>query len=265
MSTERNLPATRKKLRDARLRGDVAKGGLLSGVVFCLVVCAQGFVFVSLFQLLTDCMQNSFEGLRDFHTKDLLLSAKQVFFRAAAWFSLLIIVSGLVGILVEVSQVGVHFLPSQLWQPQRLSPQGNLSQLMRLSGAGSWVLGIVRNTMLLVILVVAASLYLSAAAMELYQSDFSTGEQVLYFALVSLRQLLGILFALVLFVGLLEFWWQRRSRTIRLRMTREEVRRELRESEGNPEVEAQRRQLHAEILTHELITATRTAKVVVTN
>jgi flagellar biosynthesis protein FlhB len=54
--------------------------------------------------------------------------------------------------------------------------------------------------------------------------------------------------------------WQRRHR-----MSKDEVRREHRESEGNPEVKAQRRRAHQEALTGALLNAVKDATVVIVN
>lgn len=64
----------------------------------------------------------------------------------------------------------------------------------------------------------------------------------------------------VLDLGLVWSAWLRRHR-----MSKDEVRREFREAEGNPEVRAQRRRAHQEALTGSLLNAVKDATVVVVN
>ncbi|HEX4447534.1 MAG TPA: EscU/YscU/HrcU family type III secretion system export apparatus switch protein [Polyangiaceae bacterium] len=71
--------------------------------------------------------------------------------------------------------------------------------------------------------------------------------------------------ALGLVLGLLDLLVTRSTWLGRLRMTKEEVRREHREAEGDPVVRAARHRLHQEILVQAAIAAVRSATVVVTN
>jgi flagellar biosynthesis protein FlhB len=66
-------------------------------------------------------------------------------------------------------------------------------------------------------------------------------------------------------VAAVDVWWQRRAWRKELRMTRYEVRRELRESEGDPQHRAARERLHRDILHHDMLEAVRTADCVIVN
>jgi flagellar biosynthesis protein FlhB len=71
--------------------------------------------------------------------------------------------------------------------------------------------------------------------------------------------------ALGLALGLLDLLVTRTTWLGRLRMTKEEVRREHREAEGDPAVRAARHRMHQELLVQAAIAAVRSATVVVTN
>jgi len=66
-------------------------------------------------------------------------------------------------------------------------------------------------------------------------------------------------------IALVDLLVQRRRHLRRLRMTRQEVQRELKESEGDPQHKAERRRLHQEILDHQMLEAVATADCVVIN
>jgi len=79
------------------------------------------------------------------------------------------------------------------------------------------------------------------------------------------RRLLWSAALLSLTFGVLDLWLQHRSFYRRNRMTRDEVRREHREAEGDPELRAARRRAHMELLNRATLEAVRTATVIVTN
>ncbi|MFC4275310.1 type III secretion system export apparatus subunit SctU [Achromobacter aloeverae] len=69
-----------------------------------------------------------------------------------------------------------------------------------------------------------------------------------FFALVTrlARQLLLCVAMLCVVIAAFDMYWQRRERTRRLRMTKQEVKREHKEQEGSPEIKQQRKQLRNE-------------------
>jgi flagellar biosynthetic protein FlhB len=66
-------------------------------------------------------------------------------------------------------------------------------------------------------------------------------------------------------VAVLDFFYQRWQYGKNLMMTREQVKQEYKEQEGNPEAKSHRKQLHQEILTQSMLHKVRKASVVVTN
>jgi flagellar biosynthetic protein FlhB len=69
----------------------------------------------------------------------------------------------------------------------------------------------------------------------------------------------------VVAVGVLDYLWQWHQHRKRLKMTREEVKREYKESEGDPQHKAERTRLHRQILEQRMIDAVRRADFVVVN
>jgi flagellar biosynthesis protein FlhB len=70
---------------------------------------------------------------------------------------------------------------------------------------------------------------------------------------------------LLVVISIFDVWWQRRVYMKDLMMTKEEVKREYKESEGDPTHKAKRREMHQEILESNMIEDVRTADVIVTN
>ena len=82
---------------------------------------------------------------------------------------------------------------------------------------------------------------------------YTTWRMAVYIALV------------VVLVGIADFLWQWYQYRKRLRMTREEVKREYKESEGDPQHKAERQRLHKELLEQRMVQAVRRADFVVVN
>ncbi len=68
-----------------------------------------------------------------------------------------------------------------------------------------------------------------------------------------------------LVLGAVDYFFVRRAWLARHRMTKDEVKREHRESEGDPEVKAARRRAHQEALAGSMIAAVKDAKVLIVN
>lgn len=70
---------------------------------------------------------------------------------------------------------------------------------------------------------------------------------------------------LLVLIAIFDVWFQHRTYMKEMMMTREEVKREYKESEGDPHHKAKRKELHQEILEHSAIESVQNADVVVTN
>ncbi len=78
----------------------------------------------------------------------------------------------------------------------------------------------------------------------------------------------ALLFRVVLFyalIGVADLLWQRYVTEKEMMMTREEVKREHKEQEGDPKHKAERQRLHRDVLQHQMVEAVRTADAVIVN
>ncbi|MFH0901147.1 MAG: EscU/YscU/HrcU family type III secretion system export apparatus switch protein [Pseudomonadota bacterium] len=73
---------------------------------------------------------------------------------------------------------------------------------------------------------------------------------------------IGILFV---GIGVIDYWWQRRSLRQELMMTRQEARDEAKENEGDPRHRAERQRLHRDLLRHQMVEEIRKASCVIVN
>ncbi|HZP41929.1 MAG TPA: EscU/YscU/HrcU family type III secretion system export apparatus switch protein [Candidatus Binatia bacterium] len=90
-------------------------------------------------------------------------------------------------------------------------------------------------------------------------------EQILAFTGYGFRRLFLVLALALAVLGFLDWLWQRWRYEQSLRMSRQEVREEHREQEGDPQVKARFRRAHREIAKRRMLTEVKRADVVLTN
>ncbi len=81
----------------------------------------------------------------------------------------------------------------------------------------------------------------------------------------TLESLLWRAAALFFLVGCIDLWWQRRRHTRQLRMTKQEVREESKESQGNPQIKMRIRRLQRDLLRRQMMREIPKATAVVVN
>jgi flagellar biosynthetic protein FlhB len=168
-----------------------------------------------------------------------------------------------IAVLVNLLQVGLFFSPKRL-QPNfgALNPTRGLGKL--LSGGGG-VMSLVMNVAKL--LLVAAVAY-SAVHGRMAQivgvqhltflQIFGLGGSIVY----SIALRIGLL---LLVLALIDYGWQRYRIEQDLKMTKQEVKEEMKRMEGDPKIKQRRRQVAQQVAMQRMKKAVPTADVVVTN
>ena len=94
-----------------------------------------------------------------------------------------------------------------------------------------------------------------------------TGDQSMILTMLraTIFKLLGLTVVAMAAIAIMDFAWQTRSWKKRLRMTREEVKREQRESEGDPQIKGRQRQIREARASRRMLAAVKDATVLVMN
>jgi flagellar biosynthesis protein FlhB len=152
--------------------------------------------------------------------------------------------------------------------PSRIAPRW--SRVSPFAGAKAkfgrdGLVAFLRNLAKAVSVLLALSVILGPAAPELLtRFDLQAGQAGLWLTGLALR-LLVVAAGLGLLFGGGDFLWQWWSHRARARMSREEIKEEMKDSEGDPHVKAQRRQRGQEIALNRMLTDVKGADVVVVN
>ncbi len=181
---------------------------------------------------------------------------------ALRWMAVPLMSVWAVGTFSTLAQGGFVFSAEALsWKPERMSPAAKLQQLFSAAGLSSTLKSLIPFAFLLFL---AASQLRSEWPVLAQLSEWSLNSAAGFL----LRQLLALAwkFCLVLLLWSgLDYLLQRQRMESQLKMSREEIKEEFKESEGNPQIKAKIRRLQRQVRRQQMLRAVRTASVVVTN
>jgi len=265
MSDEKTEEPTQKKLQDSRKKGQVWKSKDLTGVFVLLVGLGAvkanwsnieeqvSILFRFSFDQMTrpDRLETATFQLMQMGVRTVLVLVAPVLLACA-------VVAGLADFL----QVGSLFTLEPLMPKlDKLNPiQGfknmfskktaveMIKNLAKISVAGYVIFGVIRDGMGMVV---------QTVRMDVPGIMMVMGEMVYRVAFK-----IGLIFLLF---SIFDIWWQRKSYMKDMMMSKDEVKKEYKESEGDPHHKAHRKQMHQEIMESAQMESVKSADVIVTN
>lgn len=265
MSDEKTEEPTQKKLNDSRKKGQVWKSKDLTGVFVLLV--GLGAVKASWDNIETQ-IKILFRFSFDQMTRPESLETATFHLMEMGVRTLLVLVapvllaSAVVAGLAEFLQVGSLFTLDPLMPKlDKLNPIQGLKNifskktavdliknLAKISVAGYVIFGVIRDGMGMVV---------QTVRMDVPGIMMVMGEMVYRVAFK-----IGLIFLLF---SIFDIWWQRKSYMKDMMMSKDEVKKEYKESEGDPHHKAHRKQMHQEIMESAQMESVKSADVIVTN
>jgi len=225
-----------------------------------VIVLASGYFFDNL----AGFMIQSFKGIREgsqivAHIPQYLTSAIQVIFNTSMPFMVLISV---VGVLVNFLIIGPLF-SMQAMKPdvKRMNPVTNLKGIFKIKTFVELLKSVfkISGAAILIYTVVYNSLpeIMATATMPIMGTTVVFSE---FLVKVAIR--VGIFF---LVIAIFDLVFQKKNFAKEMKMEKFEVKQEMKDTEGNPEIKGKRRQIQQEIAYQDGPGATRRARAVVTN
>ena len=264
-AASRTEEATPRRLEQARAEGDVAKSAELAQTcalagAFAAVAIGGGFF-----------ARNLAEGLTPFLSHPDTIELRGAAGVAVAWqlmktaAPVLVAVLGatmLAGIFGNVIQHGFLFTTAKL-RPDlsKLSPAQGFKRLFGIDGFMQFL----RASLKVILTGLVAWWVLALHAGELPGLVTMNPADLLGFSARLARSLMFAVLALLAMGALLDFLWQRQRFLARMKMTKEEMKEDFRQSEGDPHVRARLRQIRMERARRRMIQAVPKATVVVVN
>ncbi len=174
----------------------------------------------------------------------------------------LLIVLVIVGLLANVGQFGflVTFEPL-VPKPEKLNPLSGLKNLVSVKSLGELVKGVLK----LAIVGLVSYLTLRGRMQQVLESaDYGAGAILLLMSKSAFALAISGGLAIAA-LGVADFFFQRWQFERSLRMTKEEVREEHKQTEGDPQVKARIRSLQREVARKRMMSKVPEADVVITN
>jgi flagellar biosynthetic protein FlhB len=265
---EKTEQPTDKRLREARRKGQVTKSqDLTSALLWLAALAALWLGGSSIVSGLAESMRETlskaalFEGDLD---AGVALAALADGLAAMAWaLAPLLAVLFLMALATSFLQVGPVFsFEAVKMNAVRLNPSENFKQKFFKSRP---YIELSKTILKLAVASIIVCTSLWGARFDLLRLS---GEGVAQAASLTLSLGIGIglkVGLVFLLAGAVDYFLQRFLYLKELRMTKQEVKQEFKESEGDPLIKGARRQLHLEILAQNMVAAVKGADVVVIN
>ncbi|KZL28447.1 type III secretion system export apparatus subunit SctU [Pseudovibrio sp. WM33] len=263
-SGEKTELPTPKRERESREKGQVAKSTEVTTTISLFAVIAYlWFAWDRNFSKLVGLMDDmaSLAARRDFSS-----SAGEGVFGVFSTF--MDIVLPLIGVAIAAGIFGNFVQFGFLWAVDSIMPK--LSKISPGEGfkrifSMKQVVQVLKS--ILKIALLSTMLYFTVKyAIGAYINSLSCGIPCI--ANISgaiMKLILGISFLAFVGVAILDFMFQKHTHIKSLKMTKDEVKREHKESEGSPEIKGQRKRISQEILMSDNLENTRKASAVVVN
>ncbi len=264
-SDEKTEEATPKKKEEARKKGQIAKsndlpqvGTLLAGVV--VIRYMFKFYFEYLYRILSNHFKDiaidelTFEVLREVLLK---FSVVFVVISGPVLFTVL-----LVGLLANYIQVGVMFTLDPV-KPKfsKVNPLSGLKKLFSLKKLVDLIKNIVKMTLI--------GFYSYATVKKELLNIVQIPQKGLfegYILIFNLAYSIVMKIALVLFIiAIIDYAYQKWEHNKSLRMSKQEIKDEFKQSEGDPMIKGRMRQMQRALLKKKMIQEVPNATVVITN
>lgn len=266
-SGEKTEQPTAKKRSDARKKGNLPKSRDLSAAAGLIAA-------ILLLRLIGPFMARTMDTFvnkileRDFPTL-LMPYRKEIIPYALDWMIwLALLILPFLALLfvatyaVNLLQVGFLFTVEPLKLDfKKLNPVSGLKRIFALRNLMLLVMNLAK---LVVIMSVAWSTIISELGNVIVMVEMETAGAFIY-ATNSILNLALKLAVILLVLGIIDFWYQKHVHTKKLKMTKQEVKEEFKQMEGDPKVKQKRRQLQMQQAMQRMMKEVPQAEVVVRN
>ncbi|MEC9266563.1 MAG: flagellar biosynthesis protein FlhB [Pseudomonadota bacterium] len=256
---------TSKRLRDARSKGQVAVSreintwvllfgtGLMIALVFPTLMVDMTRIFMSFLDRPHDLLTD--RGGLGAVTTELVVAIATILAIPMGVFVILALISG-------VSQTGFNFATKPI-EPElsKISPMKGLQRLFSMKQFVEFIKGILK-----IVLVAIVGIVLLMPELDRLDTlpTMPVSELLIEIQALVLRIFIGIL-AVLFVIAILDVIFQRMQHIKQLRMTKQEVKEEYKNTEGDPQVKGRLRQIRMQRARERMMQAVPTADVVVTN
>ncbi len=261
--SEKTEQPTPKRLRDARKKGQVAKSKeVVSTFVFAGVLATVWLPAKFYFEQIKAMF---FLPIRFFDApfEDALQSVLQGTLKTFLLVSLPIVLAGMIfAVVSHFFQFGI-LLSAKPVTPdlKKINPGEGIKKIFSMNNLVECLKSVIK----IVVLGYLMYVLIKDSIDPLVKIPYMGIAGMLEIGAALLLRLVGVTLTTFIVIACFDFAYQRWQHTNKLKMTKDEVKREYKESEGDPQIKGQRKQLHQEIIMLDMMENVRKSSVVVTN
>ncbi|TAN31000.1 EscU/YscU/HrcU family type III secretion system export apparatus switch protein [bacterium] len=261
--SQRTEKPTAKHRRETREEGNVARSAELGGwASFLLVASLLPKLGSAAADRVTGFMHHATQAMGHPDPGTAVTLLGQGLETAAFTVLPILLIGGGLAVAIAVAQVGLRFTPKAMRMKfSRISPKSGLKRLY--SSQGFWTLG---KTLLKLAMLASVGYVIMRRLVGGVLGGGTLPLQVTLSAAAStLANLMRVIGALALALAGVDYYFQRRTYQQELRMSRQDIKDEQRESDGSPEMRRAIRSKARRLSRQRMMAAIATADVVVTN
>ncbi|MEZ5321041.1 MAG: EscU/YscU/HrcU family type III secretion system export apparatus switch protein [Microthrixaceae bacterium] len=254
---------TPKRKRDARKEGQVVRSeDLVTWTSVLVATSAMPMLVGRTSEVVRTGLRMTFLLAREPDERLLTTMVGRTFTAAFGAMLPVVLIMFAIAVAGNVAQVGL-LLTGKPLKPKvsRLNPLQGLKRMFSVQSLWQTASAAMK---LAIIAAVAATMVRGAAAEVVSAPMRSAAESVKATGVLALS-LVRAVAAAALVVGIADYAFQRRKHARELRMTKQEIRQEMRESDGDPHVKSRQRQIRAAMSRNRMLAGIASADVVITN
>jgi len=264
-SGEKTEDPSQHRIDEARKKGDVASSKELNSVLilagtFTTLILSSLFIFEEMFHYIEWLYGLDFKLAYSEEMSARIV--KETFFVGGKCIAPVFLTSAILGFLAQVGQVGIIYAPEVLQlKLDRINPQQGFKKLFSKKSIGEVVKGLFKFSIVLTITYFIISDNVTSFTGFLHTE---AGQAFSYGKDFAFKLALSIMAGL-LCVAMADFAWEKYMYKEKLRMTKQQVKEEHKEKEGNPEIKQKIRSIQREMSQKRMIAEIPNADVIITN
>jgi flagellar biosynthetic protein FlhB len=263
---EKTERASDKRREDARKKGQVAKSQEVSGALLLLVgmtllVGSSGH-FARVLGRNTSYLLSQAHNLspaNQFGVRELLSNNLEVLVMTLAPLFLGVLVAGIGS---NVMQFGFHLSPEALsFKTEKLNPISGMKKFFQKQA----FFELIKNMFKITVITLLATAVIRSMSQDFYSMPLLSLPGIVSLGKLGFMKLMAVLLFFTAFLAVVDWFWQKHSYEESLKMSKQEVREEAKDVEGDPQIKARIKGMQYELARKRMLADVPTADVVVTN
>jgi len=245
---EKTEAPTEKKRRESREEGQVAfsrelpSAALLAGILLTLIATSP--LILNAFQEMTTQIFREMSNADELSIDSLYDLSGEIFYTLLPAFAPFATIIVLVGILASILQVGVQItLKAIAPKFNKISPLTGLKRLFSTQSLADFLKSMAK---LIIVGIVGYITYMDKIT-ELNGLSVATPEAILEYNFTVVAEVSGKIVLALVAIAIFDYLYQRWHHEKQLMMTKQEVKEETKQTEGDPQLKARIRQIQREM------------------